>query len=199
MTASRVGVFGGTFDPVHIGHLAIALAALETVPLDRVVFVPARRSPLKERGPVADQEHRLAMLESATADEPRFSVSRIELDRGGPSYTVDTLEALAGEGRLFLILGADASADLDRWKDPERVRALATLVVARRSGAELPVGAIALDTPLMDISARELRARAAQARSLRYLVPDPVCRYIEEHALYREDPPGGSRATSPAS
>ncbi len=188
MTTRRVGVFGGTFDPVHVGHLAIALAALETTPLDRIVFVPARHSPLKERGPVAAPEHRLAMLESATADEPRFSVSRIELDRAGPSYTVDTLEALAGEGPLFLILGADASADLDRWKDPERVRALATLVVARRSDVELPAGAIALDTPLMDISSRELRARAAQARSLRYLVPDPVCRYIEDHALYREDP-----------
>lgn len=190
MTASRVGVFGGTFDPVHVGHLAIALAALETVPLDRVLFVPARRSPLKERGPVAAPERRLAMLERATADEPRFSVSRAELDREGPSYTVDTLEALKGEGRLFLILGADASADLGRWKDPERVRALATLVVARRPGSVggLPAGAIALDTPLMDISARELRARAAEARSLRYLVPDPVCRYIEEHALYREDP-----------
>ncbi len=194
MTASRVGVFGGTFDPVHVGHLAIALAALETVPLERVVFVPARRSPLKERGPIAAPEHRLAMLERATEDEPRFSVSRIELDREGPSYTVDTLEALAGEGRLFLILGADASAALERWKDPDRVRALATLVVARRSGSEsaLPPGAIALDTPLMDISARELRARAAQARSLRYLVPDPVCRYIEEHALYREDPSSAS-------
>jgi nicotinate-nucleotide adenylyltransferase len=190
VTASRVGVFGGTFDPVHVGHLAIALAALETVPLDRVVFVPARRSPLKERGPVAAPQHRLAMLERATRDEPRFSVSRIELDREGPSYTVDTLEALAGEGELFLIVGADALADLQRWKDPDRVRALARLVVARRPGApdRWAGSAIALDTPLMDISARELRARAARARSLRYLVPDPVCRYIEEHALYREDP-----------
>lgn len=192
MTAAptRIGVFGGTFDPVHVGHLAIALAALETLPLDRVVFVPARRSPLKERAPVAAAEHRLAMLERATEDEPRFSVSRIELERDGPSYTVDTLEALSGEGRLFLILGADASADLERWKDPDRVRALATVVVARRPGAagSVPGGAVTLDTPLMDISARQLRERAARARSLRYLVPDPVCRYIEEHALYRVDP-----------
>jgi nicotinate-nucleotide adenylyltransferase len=188
--AARVGVFGGTFDPVHVGHLAIALAALETVPLDRVVFVPARRSPLKERAPVAPAEHRLAMLERATADEPRFGISRIELEREAPSYTVDTLEALSGEGRLFLILGADASADLDRWKDPARVRSLATLVIARRTGSPAPSGerALTLDTPLMDISARELRERAAQARSLRYLVPDPVCRYIEEHALYRGEP-----------
>ncbi|MGH2379584.1 MAG: nicotinate-nicotinamide nucleotide adenylyltransferase, partial [Candidatus Limnocylindria bacterium] len=102
MTATaRIGVFGGTFDPVHVGHLAIALAALETVPLDRVLFVPARRSPLKESDPVASAEHRVAMLERATHDEPRFAVSRIELDRKGPSYTADTLEALSGEGRLF--------------------------------------------------------------------------------------------------
>lgn len=188
--AGRIGVFGGTFDPVHVGHLAIALAALETLPLDRVVFVPARRSPLKSREPVAGPEQRLEMLRLATRGEPRFEVSRIELDREGPSYTADTLEALSGEGRLFLILGADAGAELDRWKDPERVRALATLVVARRPGAAVaaPPGAMTLEVPLMDISARELRARAARARSLRYLVPDPVCRYIEEHALYREDP-----------
>ncbi len=92
---TRVGVFGGTFDPVHVGHLAIAHAALESVPLDRVLFVLARRSPLKERGPVASEGDRLRMLVLAVADEPRFAVSRLELDRDGPSYTVDTLERLA--------------------------------------------------------------------------------------------------------
>lgn len=180
-----VGVFGGSFDPVHNGHLAIALAALESIPLDRVVFVPARRSPLKDDAPAASETDRVAMLDLATRDEPRFAVSRIELDRPAPSYTVETLEALAGEGRLFLILGADAARDLPRWRDPERVRTLATLVVARRQGAEDGGRAtIVLDTPLMDISARELRARAAQGRSLRYLVPDPVWRYIQEKHLY---------------
>lgn len=199
--SARVGVFGGTFDPVHHGHLAIALAAVETVPLDRVLFVPARRSPLKASEPVAGAADRFEMLRLATADEPRFSVSRVELDRDGPSYTVDTLEALSGEGRLFLILGADAAADLGRWKDPERVRSLAGLVVAGRPGttATLPDGAVRLDTPLMDVSARDLRARAARARSLRYLVPDPVCRYIEERGLYRQVPAAGPRAPSQAS
>lgn len=183
MTA--VGVFGGSFDPVHNGHLAIALAALETIPLDRVVFVPARRSPLKDDAPAASERDRVAMLDLATRDEPRFTVSRIELDRPAPSYTVETLEALAGEGRLFLILGADAARDLPRWRDPERVRTLATLVVARRPGTEDDDrAAIVLDTPLMDISARELRARAAHGRSLRYLVPDAVWRYIQEKHLY---------------
>ncbi|TME67413.1 MAG: nicotinate-nicotinamide nucleotide adenylyltransferase [Chloroflexi bacterium] len=98
---TRVGVFGGTFDPVHVGHLAIANAALDELGLDRVYFVPARRSPLKQDGPVASAEARLAMLTSATATEPRFKVSGIELDRKGPSFTVDTLEELRGEGDLF--------------------------------------------------------------------------------------------------
>ncbi|HEX9436816.1 MAG TPA: nicotinate-nucleotide adenylyltransferase, partial [Candidatus Limnocylindria bacterium] len=102
---ARVGVFGGTFDPVHIGHLAIALAALDSVPLDRVIFVPARRSPLKDRDPVASARERVAMLEAAIADEPRFQVSMVELERDGPSYTIDTLESLRREGELFLILG----------------------------------------------------------------------------------------------
>lgn len=180
----NVGVFGGSFDPVHNGHLAIAQAALETIPLDRVIFVPARRSPLKGDAPAAGEDHRFAMLELATSDEPRFSVSRVELDRPPPSYTVDTLEALAGEGRLFLILGADAAHELHRWRDPERIRHLATIVIARRPGADHDPAAIVLDTPLMDVSARELRERAARGRSLRYLVPDAVWRYIQERRLY---------------
>jgi nicotinate-nucleotide adenylyltransferase len=184
---ARIGVFGGTFDPVHHGHLAIALAAVESLPLDRVLFVPARRSPLKDAAPVASEADRLAMLERAIDGEKRFAVSRAELERPAPSYTVDTLDALAGEGRLFLILGADAAADISRWHRPDRIRELATIVVARRPGTSgAPVeGAIALDTPLMDVSARELRGRAARGRSLRYLVPDAVWRYIEEHKLYR--------------
>lgn len=182
---SAVGVFGGSFDPVHNGHLAIAQAALETVPLDRVIFVPARRSPLKDAEPTASEAERSAMLELATRDEPRFSVSRVELDRPAPSYTVDTLEVLAGQGRLFLILGADAARDLPRWRDPERIRRLATIVVARRPGAEhADPAAILLDTPLMDVSARELRERAARGLSLRYLVPDAVWAFIRERNVY---------------
>jgi nicotinate-nucleotide adenylyltransferase len=189
----RVGVFGGSFDPVHHGHLAIALAALESVPLDRVIFIPARRSPLKEAAPRASEADRLAMLERAIDGERRFAISTTELERPAPSYTVDTLEALSTEGDLFLILGADAARDLPRWRSPERVRELATIVVARRAPrveigvplAEWNVPAvIQLDTPLMDVSARELRERAARGRSLRYLVPDAVWRYIEEHHLY---------------
>lgn len=186
----RVGVFGGTFDPVHVGHLAIAHAALESVPLDRVIFVLARRSPLKERGPVAGEADRLRMLELAVAGEPRFAVSRVELDREGPSYTVETLERLAGNDDLFLILGSDAIADFPRWKDPERIAKLATLVVAERPGAPERVGdapIIRFDAPRLDISSRELRARAARGRSLRYLVPEPAWKHIEARGLYRAE------------
>ena len=190
--AVRVGVFGGTFDPVHVGHLAIANAALESVPLDRVLFVLARRSPLKERGPVAPEEDRLRMLELAVAGEPRFAVSQIELDREGPSYTVDTLERLAGDDHLFLILGSDAIADFPRWKDPDRIAKLATLVVADRPGAPARLGdapIVAFDAPRLDISSRELRARAARGLSLRYLVPEPAWKHIEARHLYRGEGP----------
>ncbi len=197
----KLGVFGGTFDPVHNGHLAIALAALESLGLDRVIFVPARRSPLKNAEPVASVADRLAMLERAIDGEPRFECSRIEIDRPEPSYSVDTLEALAGSGTLFFILGADAVRDLGRWKDPDRVRELATLVVAARPGAQPPAQGLglALDAPLVDVSAHELRALAARGRSLRYLVPDAVWRYIEEHGLYRGRVAPGGRTASTAS
>jgi nicotinate-nucleotide adenylyltransferase len=184
----RVGLFGGTFDPIHVGHLAIAQAALETADLARVIFIPSRRSPLKESGPAAPQEDRLAMVEAAVKGEPRFSVSRIELERAGPSYTVDTLEALRDEGELFLILGSDALAKLSKWRSPDRIRELATLLVARRPGAPDPdaaTGARSFDAPCLDISSRELRARASRGLSLRYLVPDDVWRHIASKGLYR--------------
>src|SRR2546426_11324916 len=114
---TRVGVFGGSFDPVHVGHLAIANAALEEIPLDRVLFVPARRSPLKGREPQAGAADRLAMLEAALRDEPRFAASRLELDPEGPSFTLDPAAAPRGEGELYLILGSDAIADFARWRE----------------------------------------------------------------------------------
>lgn len=185
-----LGVFGGTFDPPHVAHLAIALAACEAERLERVLFVVAKRSPLKDDGPTASEEDRARMVELATAGEPRFALSRAELARPAPSYTVDTLERLAAEHpgkRLCLVLGADALAEIDRWRDPERVRRLATILVAARPGAPDParLGGVAFDAPRLDLSSRELRARAAAGRSLRYLVPDAVWRYIEERGVYR--------------
>lgn len=183
----RIGIFGGTFDPVHVGHLAIARAALDCVPLDEVRFVLARRSPLKERGPFASEEDRLAMLRLATAGEGRFAVSTVELERTGESYTVDTLEQFKDDGELFLILGADAAADLERWRNPERVAQLATILVAARPGSAEPLTGgrtILFDAPRLDISSRELRARAARGRSLRYLVPDAALAHLERNGLY---------------
>ena len=185
---ARTGVFGVTFDPVHVGHLAIALAALETVHLDRVLFVPARRSPLKDRDPVASVADRVAMLEAAIAGEPRFALSRVELERDGVSYTVDTLEALRTQGELYLILGSDALADLARWRRPDRIRELATILVAARPGApdaDPSQRARPFDAPRLDISSRELRARASRGMSLRYLVPDGVWGHIKKRGLYR--------------
>lgn len=184
----RIGVFGGTFDPVHVGHLAIALAALESVPLDRVLFVPVRRSPLKDRDPLASIADRVTMLEAAIASEPRFAISRAELQREGVSYTVDTLEELRPQGELFLILGSDALADLERWRAPDRIRELATILVAARPGAPEPDAmhrARAFDAPRLDVSSRELRARAARGMSLRYLVPDAVWEHIQKRGLYQ--------------
>ncbi len=202
----RLGVFGGTFDPVHVGHLAIAHAALGSVPLDRVLFVPARRSPLKDRGPVASETDRLTMLELAVAGEPRFAVSRAELDREGPSYTVDTLETIhasrlaAGlSSDLTLVLSADAFLGLMTWRQPRRILELARVVVAPREGSpdvgpgylaehlpDLAERATFLDGPRLRLSASELRARAAAGRSLRYLVPDAVAAYIGDHGLYQQ-------------
>ena len=196
----RVGVFGGTFDPVHIGHLIAAERATELLALDEMLFVPAGEPWFKADEPVTDAEHRLNMVRLAVESNPRFSVSDVEVVRPGPSYTIDTLEELrshAGEGtKFFLVLGLDALAEMHRWRSPERVFDLATVVGVSRPGAEFDSGAlyaalpysaervIMLDVPMVDVGATELRRRAAEGSSLRYLVPDSVERYIREHDLY---------------
>ena len=194
----RLGVFGGSFDPVHVGHLAIAEAARASERLDEVVFVPARRNPLKDEEPEASAEDRYEMLRRALAKVDGMRTSRLELERPSPSYTVDTLRALAEPRReLFLILGADALAELARWREPAEVLRLATLLVAKRPGTSADVSALArlgpgvarvrfLESLLVDLSARELRAHARAGGSLRYLVPDPAWRYAAERGLYRQ-------------
>jgi nicotinate-nucleotide adenylyltransferase len=204
--AMAIGVFGGTFDPIHVAHLAVAEAARDALGLERVLFVPNRQPPHKPDRPVSPAADRLAMVRAAIADNPAFEVSTLEVDRDGPSYTADTLEALrmgrlaAGEpGDLALILSVDALAGLGTWHDPARVLALAQLVVAPRDGypnptpeaiARLVPGAeariVVLDGPRMRLSASEIRARAAAGRSLRYLVPDAVAAYIGDHGLYTQ-------------
>lgn len=206
MTAPALGVFGGTFDPIHIAHLAVAEAARDTLGLERVLFIPNRQPPHKPEQRVTPAADRLAMVRAAIAGNPAFEVSTIEIDREGPSYTADTLEVLqaerleaAGPGDLALILSVEALAGLATWHEPARVLELATLVVAPRDGfPEVGPAAIArlvpgsdsrivmLDGPRMRLSASEIRARAAAGRSLRYLVPDAVAAYIGDHDLYNE-------------
>ena len=195
-----IGVLGGTFDPVHIAHLAIAEEARESLGLSKVMFIPAAMPPHKVDRPVSDPEHRLAMVELAIADNPAFEASRIELGRSGPSYTVDTLEALGGDAAaLVLILSAEAFRELRSWHRPERILELAQLAVVPRDGfpeanraylAEHFPGfedrATFLTGPRLRLSASQLRDRAANGRSLRYLVPDAVAAYIGDHALYSD-------------
>jgi len=187
------GLLGGSFDPVHLGHLIAAARAAEALELERVLFVPCARQPLKAAGPVASAAHRLAMLELAVAGQPGFVVEPLELNRPGPepSYTVDTLRALharcPGE-RLVLLLGADAAADLPRWRAVDEVVRLAEVAALTRPGAGEPAAGLVrhvVAMPAIEISASEIRARCLAGKSIRYLVPDAVADYIDTEHLYR--------------
>lgn len=187
----RLGVFGGTFDPPHLGHLAAARAASRVAALDRVVFVPAGRPWQKDGRPVSAAEDRYRMTELAIRDdEPAFAVSRIEVDRAGPSYTVDTLESLAREEReLFLILGADAAAGIATWRRPDRICELAVLAVVNRPGYGVspPLDGctcVEVEMEPVDISATEVRRLLGAGGDVRGLVPDDVAAYATERGLY---------------
>lgn len=203
----RYGILGGTFDPIHLGHLLLAEECLEILALDKVLFVPAGQPWLKAGQPLTAAVHRLRMVELATADNPHFEVLRWELERPGPSYTVDTLERLRTEwgadAELHFILGLDALADFPRWKDPERILQLANLAVVPRPGyategdgddivsgikSRYPAYAdriTMLAVASVAISATDLRRRAAIGQSLRYWTPAAVGEYIGEKGLYK--------------
>ena len=200
-----LGIFGGTFDPIHVAHLAVAEEAAEALGLARVAFVPVGEPPHKPGREITAGEHRLAMVELAIADNEHFVADRRELERPGPSYTVDTLaqfhaDATADDSPdLVLIVSAEAFLGLMTWREPRRILELARVVVAPRDGypeagpdflaahfPDLADRAVFLDSPRMRLSASELRARAAAGRSLRYLVPDAVAAYIGDHALYTD-------------
>jgi nicotinate-nucleotide adenylyltransferase len=210
LAAARIGMLGGTFDPIHDGHLALARVALEQLGLDQVLFVPAGQPPHKRGRPITPAEDRLAMVELAIAGESSFAVSRIEIDRPGPSYTADTAEALITTGaetddrpiELTVILSAESFADLPSWHDPARLLRLARIAVAPRTGHPAPTPAwlaqrlpgfadrvAVLEGPHLDISASDIRALVAAGRPIDELVPPPVAAYIEAHHLYREPPP----------
>ena len=193
------GILGGTFDPIHHGHLAIAEDARETLGLERVIFIPAATPPHKPGRPVTPAADRLAMVHLAIAGNPFFSVSDTEMARGGASYTVDTLEALRREGLVepWLIMSAETLAQFGAWRSPERILDLARLAVVPRAGHEVLDSAWLearfrgrggrasfLSGPLLPISGSVVRRRAAVGRSVRYLVPDTVAAYIAEHRLY---------------
>ena len=194
----NVGVMGGTFDPIHLGHLAVAEEAREVLDLDRILFVPAGQPPHKPAGEVTSIEHRLAMVELAIADNRAFELSRIEVDRPGPSYTVDTLEALAAAGdRVTVILSAETFAELPTWHEPWRLFEASRVAVAPRWGYPAPdpdwlaatfpgrEGRVSyLEGPRLGVSSTALRARVAAGRSIRYLVPQPVAAYIAANNLY---------------
>ena len=188
----RLGIFGGSFDPPHLGHLLPLIDASESLRLDRVIFVPAASQPFKAGRAVASPDQRFAMTQRLVAGVPGFEASRAEIERGGLSYTVDTLAALAADepdARLTLLLGADAYAVFEQWREPERIRRMATIAVLARGDEVVPVGRSPgielLRTRRVDISSTELRARVADGRTIRGFVPDAVADYIAEHRLYR--------------
>ncbi len=190
----RLGVYGGSFDPPHLGHLLPVIDAAEQLDLDGVRFVPASTQPLKVGRASASPADRLAMTERLVQGIPGFSVDPAEIDRPGLSYTVDTLAGLAAANpgaELFLLLGADAYALFDKWREPERIRALATIVVMVRGDSTLTPSATGegqvqvLQSRRVDISSTELRARVRDGRTIRGFAPDAVADYIAEHRLYR--------------
>ena len=202
MSGSRaIGIMGGTFDPIHVGHLAVAEEAREALDLDRVLFVPAGRPPHKLPGSVSPVRDRVAMVELAIAGNPAFELSPVEIEREGPSFTVDTVEALAKahpEATLHLILSAETFAELPSWHEPDRLFESARMAVVPREGYPAPDPAwIArafpgredrvdyLGGPRLGLSSTALRTRVAAGRSIRYLVPEAVEAYITDHQLYR--------------
>jgi nicotinate-nucleotide adenylyltransferase len=195
----RLGILGGAFNPPHIGHLVCAQEALVQLELDRVVFVPVGEAPHREVPDDPGPEARLEMVELAIADDERFSTSRIEIDREGPSYTTDTLEQLRAESpedELFLILGGDQAAALGNWHEPERVLELATVAVFERmswsrNAIVIKIGRLPgaqrvryLDMPLIQVSSSAIRRRVREGVPIRYLVPDKVVDYIATNELY---------------
>ena len=194
-----IGVLGSAFNPPHLGHLALAQEALWQLGLDEVVLVPTGEAPHKRIVDDPGRELRLAMTRLAAADDSRFSVSTLEVEREGPSYTYETLELLAGEKGdpdLVFVMGADAAVGLESWREPRRVVELARLAVARRSGvSDTDVGAVMrslgaagratmLEMPQFGVSSSAVRERAAAGRPLRYLVPEAVARFVEEKGIY---------------
>lgn len=197
---TKIGVLGSAFNPPHLGHLALAQEALWQLGLDEVILVPTGEAPHKRIAEEPGREARMEMARLAAAEDPRFSVSALEVEREGPSYTYETLEALAedrADTQMVFVMGADAAVGLESWRRPERVIEMASLAVARRAGvSEADVAAVLrslgaeeratmLEMPQFGVSSSAVRERARLGRPLRFLVPDSVASLIEERGIYR--------------
>jgi len=197
--AAKIGVLGSAFNPPHLGHLALAQEALWQLGLDEVILVPTGDAPHKRIADDPGREQRMAMTRLAAADDSRFSVSGLEVEREGPSYTAETLRLLAAErggAELVFVMGADAAVGLESWHRPEQVVELARLAIARRAGiSDADVATVLrslgaadratmLEMPQFGVSSSAVRERAAAGRPLRYLVPEAVARFIEEKGVY---------------
>ena len=200
----RLGIYGGTFDPPHLGHLILAETATDSLNLARVLFVPAANPPHKAASTIrAEASHRVAMVTRAIAGNERFALSRVDVDRPGPHYSVDMLALLRAEfpaAEFVFLIGADSLRDLPTWYHPAEVLELATLGVMRRPGVGPPDLSVLerdlpglsarvewVNAPLIDIAARDLARRFANGQSVRYQLPDAVLAYIKQHGLYRSD------------
>jgi nicotinate-nucleotide adenylyltransferase len=197
----RVGVLGGTFDPIHHGHLVAAQEVLHALELDCVLFVPAGSPPHKPAQPISAAHHRVAMVSLAIAARPRFQLSRVDVERPGPHFTFDALTILherwGEDTRFFFIVGSDSLAELTTWHRPEGIITLADLAVVVRPGARVDLEALeahlpglgshlhCVSMPLLQISSTDLRARVREGRPIAFLVPQPIEDYILEHGLYR--------------
>ncbi|MFN8529859.1 MAG: nicotinate-nucleotide adenylyltransferase [Anaerolineae bacterium] len=198
----RIGILGGTFDPPHIGHLVLAEYAAEALNFERLLFVPAATPPHKLNETRTPIEHRLNMLQLAIADNERFTLSRIDVDRPGPHYTVDTVSIVQEQypqAELYFVMGGDSLRDLPKWNRPTELIRCCKLVVLQRPNMELVSPSmheavlpgiservIILDDPLLGFSSTGIVARLQAGRSIRYMTPDPVLAYIREHELYRK-------------
>ena len=197
----NMGVLGGTFDPIHNGHIIVAEETMAQLNIDEILFVPAGNPWLKVGSPLSAAEHRVRMVRLAIADKPRFKVSTMEIDRLGPSYTIDTITVLKGQldagDELFFILGRDKLAELPQWKEPGHLVKMCLLATVPRPGCPMPdldhleasipglaQRVIVLDKPEVDISASEVRDRVARGLSISHLVPEVVVEYIKLHKLY---------------
>jgi len=194
----KIGIFGGTFNPPHLGHLIVAEHVRIEYSLDRVMFMPASIPPHKLREQLVSSEHRAAMLRLAIQDNPNFDISQTELERGGISFTIDTLRELTkthSEDHLFLLIGMDNLLEFHTWKSPHEILDVATVVVMTRPGFTTTENPLLKNevlkiciVPEIAISSREIRKRIKEGKSIHYLVPDTVREYIRKHQLYTSKP-----------